>query len=89
MSEFTAKQTHSGQYRAYGDSFRVWEIQTDSTDEKEVLEYCFTTLYKRRVPEHAEWSRNTGNADCYFGGYYTLQRITGGYKFTICEPYTD
>jgi hypothetical protein len=96
VMNITAKQTHSGQHRAYGDTFRVWEIQTDSTDEKEVLEYCFETLLRgRRVPERSEWKPNImvggakfSDANYYFAGYYTLEKIPAGYKFTVCEPYT-
>nr|DAF81553.1 MAG TPA: hypothetical protein [Caudoviricetes sp.] len=93
---FEAKQTHCGQYRKYGDFFRVWEIETDMSKEA-VLEKCFAELYKRRLPESAEYHReirfetggHSGDADYYFRGYYTLESIDNGYKFTVCEPYAD
>lgn len=87
--------THAGQYRRYGDFFREWEIETDEPEEA-VLEYCFTELYKRRVPEEAEWKANircggpkSGDAGYYFAGYYNLKKTETGYHFTICEPYAD
>ena len=95
---FKAKQTHCGQYKPYGDFFLVWEIETDCEDKGKVLEYCFSELYKRRVPESAEWRRNIQaggaksgweNADYYFAGYYTLDKTAPGYKFTVCEPFAD
>jgi hypothetical protein len=95
--EITATQVHSGQYRRYGPFYREWEVKTDSTDEKEVLEYCWTNLYKhRRLPDSKEWHANIQvsgakfhDASYYFAGYYTLEKIPGGYKFTVCEPNTD
>lgn len=92
----TAEQTHCGQYKKYGDFFRKWDITTDEKDREIVLNYCFENLYKRRVPESAEWHRNIryggaedGNANYYFAGYYTLDETNGGYKFTVCEPWCD
>ena len=29
-----AKQIHCGQYKPYGDFFRVWNVQTDMTKEE-------------------------------------------------------
>lgn len=94
---FKAKRTHCGQYRPYGDFFRVWEIETNCEDEEKVLDFCFTELYTRRVPPKAEWSAEirigSGShaRDCgyYFAGYYTLTKIENGYEFKICEPFAD
>lgn len=95
-SEFNAKQTQCGQYKPYGDFFHVWEIETACADREKVLEYCFTNLLKRRVPESAEWHHNIrygnekfGDADYHFAGYYTLENTGTGYKFTVCEPFAD
>lgn len=94
--EFKATRTHGGQYKPYGDTFDVWDIETDCEDKAKVLEYCFSELYKRRVPESAEWHRNiqTGgeksrDANYYFAGYCTLEKTATGWKFTVCEPYDD
>jgi len=92
-----AIQTHCGQYKPYGDSFRVWDIKTDCKDKAEVLEYCFTNIYQCRIPESAEWHKNiryatgekSGDANYYFAGYYELNKTDTGYKFTVCEPFTD
>ena len=95
-AEFQAMQTHCGQYKRYGDLFRVWEIETKCQDKEKTLEYCFTELYKRRVPESGEYHANiriggekSGDANYYFAGYYTLKKTNTGYNFTVCEPYTD
>lgn len=90
-------QIQCGQSKPYGDFFRIWDIVTDIKDKKAILDYCFTELYKRRVPESAEWSKNirfgtgtkSGDADYYFAGYYKLENTATGYKFTVCEPFAD
>lgn len=90
-----AKQTHCGQYKRYGDFFREWFVESDMSEE-ETLEWCFSNLYKRRVPESAAWHANIRiggekwhDAGYYFGGYYTLEKVDNGYRFVICEPYAD
>lgn len=90
-----AKQIHCGQYKRYGDFFRVWEVKTDLSKE-ETVEWCFENLYKRRVPHTGEWHANIryggpkwSDASYYFAGYYSIEPIDGGFKFTICEPYAD
>lgn len=92
---FDAKQVHCGQYKPYGDFFRVWKIETDMTRE-ELIEKCFTVLYKRRLPEEKEWRENIrygeehfGDMNYYFRGYYSLEKIGNIYEFTICEPFAD
>lgn len=89
------KLIQNGQYRRYGEYYRVWDIQTDE-DAEAVKEYCFTNLYKRRVPHEIEWKKNVrfggekyGDCGYYFAGYYNLDKTENGYKFTICEPYDD
>lgn len=90
------KKTQCGQYRPYDDFFREWEIETELSKE-EVLDYCFNELIKRKIPEHAEWSKEikygTGShfsdASYYFHGWYELNKIEGGYKFIQCEPFAD
>ena len=90
------KQIHCGQYKRYGDFFRVWEVKTDNENTEEVLNYLFENVYKRRVPPSGEWQANIrydgkefNNPGYYFAGYYSLEKIDGGYKFTICEPFAD
>ena len=51
-----AKQTHCGQYKPYGDFFRIWNVQTDLPQD-EVVKWCFEKLYYGKVlPIHAECS---------------------------------
>lgn len=93
---FEAKQTHCGQHKKYGDFFREWDIETDLPKE-EALEKCFSELYKRKIPESAEWHKeirygtgeHSGDAKYYFAGYYTLTKTERGYQFSVCEPYAD
>lgn len=90
------KQIHCGQYKPYGDFFRVWEVKTDNEQKEEVLKFLFENVYKRNVPPEAEWRANIryggekfSDPGYYFAGYYRLDKIDGGYKFTICEPFAD
>ena len=94
---FSATQIHCGQYKRYGDFFRVWEIETDESKEA-TLEYCFSELYKvnTRPAPTEEWRANVryggarfNDADYYFRGHYHLEQTPKGYKFTVCEPYCD
>lgn len=93
---FKAEQTHSGQYRRYGDSFYEWDIETD-LPESEALERCFTELNGgTKLPEKTEWHKNTGyggsrqyDMGYYFAGYYTLIKTETGCHFTICRPFMD
>ena len=95
--KYKATSVHCGQYKRYGDFFRVWEIETENEDEEAVLNFCFENLYKGKVPSESEWrvaikygtGEKSGDAAYYFAGYYKLERIEKGYKFTICEPYCD
>lgn len=90
MDKFITKQVHCGQYKRYGDFFRVWNISTNE-DETSTLDYCFSELYKHPVPESREWHRRIqyGDANYYFSGYYSLEKIDDGYEFSICKPFTD
>lgn len=45
-----AKLVHSGQYRRYGDTFRVWEIKTDGESKEEVLKYIRENVHKADLP---------------------------------------
>lgn len=90
-----ATQIHCGQYKRYGDFFRVWNIQTDMPKE-EVIKWCFENLYKRVVPPSGEFHANIrcggprhSDLEYYFAGYYTIEDTEDGFKFSICEPYAD
>lgn len=90
-----AKQIHCGQYKRYGDTFRVWDIETDETEE-DVRKYCFTELYKRELPTEAVWRAEVrmggahfNDPGYYFRGYHKLIKTQTGYTFTVCEPFCD
>ena len=99
-----AEQIHCGQFKRYGDFFRIWEIETDEPKEA-VKEYCFKELYNKSydVPLSSEWHANiningakSGDASYYFRGYYTLTKLSWTeneplvkYEFKVCEPYAD
>jgi hypothetical protein len=90
-----AKQTHCGQYKPYGDFFRVWNIQTDLPKE-DVVKWCFENLYKRILPSAGEFRLNIcygapkwNDPGYYFAGYYSIKEIEGGFEFSVCEPFAD
>lgn len=93
---FEAKQTHCGQYKRYGDFFRVWEIKTD-LPRHEAVQRCFDELYHgRTLPSVIDYVTNTrpggarsNDPDYYFAGYYTTKEMDGGFEFAICEPFAD
>lgn len=94
--EIKFKQVHCGQYKRYGDFFRIWELETEIQDKEQVLNYCFENLYERKLPAEHEWRKKIqngqekfGDADYYFAGYYNISKINKGWKFTVCEPYCD
>lgn len=89
-----AKVIHCGQYEHYGDSFRVWEIKTDGESKEEVLKYIRENVHKYDLPPAGEWAVNVryggekyNDFDYYYRGYYMLEVIKGGYRYTVREPY--
>lgn len=91
-----AKVVHCGQYRPYGDYFRVWDIQTDSESRDEVLKYVRENVYSKELPPAGEWSANiryggprSNDPAYYFRGCYFMEEIDGGYRYTVREPYCD
>jgi hypothetical protein len=84
------KCTHAGQYRAYGDSYYVYELYLEGDYSKEdVLDYCFKEISRRKMQSRREWSEAHGDPGKYFAGYYELIKTDYGYKYTVCFPYTD
>lgn len=90
------KQIHCGQYKRYGDFYRVWEIKTDGESEEEVLKFIRENVHKTDLPPAGEWSANVryggeraNDPAYYFRGCYSLEEIEGGYKYTVKEPYCD
>lgn len=89
----TAKCTHSGQYRPFGDSYHVWQITaTEEETIEEITEYAFQVSCFR-VPEKAEWVKRLQEGytmEEYLRGYYTLARDgENHYRFTVCRPWCD
>ena len=76
---------HTGQYHPYGDTFRVFKIETTKSA-KEVVQYMKDT-YGFDVPNEKDW--DVTDPDSYFRGYYTLGKIDGGFIYTKVEPYDD
>lgn len=95
-NEMEAKMIHCGQYKRYGDTFRVWEIKTNGESKEEVLKYIHENVHKAVLPPAGEWSANIryggerfNDPAYYFRGCYSLEEIEGGYKYTVKEPYCD
>lgn len=88
------KVIHCGQNERYGDFFRVWEIKTDGESKEEVLKYIRENVHKYDLPPAGEWAVNVryggekyNDFDYYYRGYYMLEVIKGGYRYTVREPY--
>lgn len=45
---------HAGQYKRYGDTFRVWKITTDGENEEEVLKYIKENVFNKDLPLTSE-----------------------------------
>ena len=91
-----AKCIHNGQYRPYGDTFRVWELKTDGESKEEVLRYIRENVHKADIPNSSEWSANIRYGGkryhdplYYFRGCYSMEKIDGGYRYTVKEPFCD
>lgn len=82
---------HSGQYKRYGDFYRVWDIHDPDASPDEILAHFFKD--KQPLPNAAEFSakvhENGFDPGYYFRGYYKLVKTEYGYRFTIYEPYCD
>lgn len=85
---YQVEWTHSGQYRPYGDTFRVAEIKTEDTNPQSILE-LMKTFFKYDVPLKKDWDNKRKTMEEYFAGYCTVEVIPGGFKYTKCEPWTD
>lgn len=87
---FVATVEHTGQYRPYGDTFRVYNIETTCQDKDIVVDMVKTILRPedKNVPVNEEWRKLEG-PDNYFRGYYELKVEPYGYRYIKCEPFTD
>lgn len=87
----TFTNTHSGQKRAYGDSFYEYEVSSD-LPAAEVERVCREKIYKASMSE-AEW-REKGKTDrsmdhAFSAHYKFVPRGDGKYFYSVCLLYTD
>lgn len=96
----TAKMTHCGQYKRYGDFYHVWEIEgAEEMTKEQVANWCFENLYQgKTLPDSTEFHKNvrvggekSHDPGYYFNGYYTISPldIPGKFILKICKPYAD
>lgn len=86
----TFTNTHSGQKRAYGDSFYEYEVSSDRpADEVEAV--CATHVYKAmsKAQYDAEYKASP-TASNHFRSHYTFRKVgEGRYSYSVCFPYAD
>ena len=86
----TFKNTHSGQKKAYGDSFYEYEIESPLPRE-EVERVCSTLIYKA-IPKE-QWEADGGfraSMDNHFRAHYTLAPTgEGRWFYQVMFPYAD
>jgi hypothetical protein len=82
----TLNWTHVGQYRPYGDTYRVCEVRTDEQlSDSDVL----NLVGEHHKRPKAEFDKGCSSPMEYFAGWYTVEHTEYGYLYTGCEPYTD
>lgn len=94
--EAKAKKVHSGQYRPYGDSETVWDVEMEG-EFREVLAWCKENLMGGNdLPLESNffnlWRDGDMTMGDYFKGYYRLAKIPGDankWRFTHVAPFTD
>lgn len=81
---------HTGQYHPYGDSFLVIDIKTTCQNKDIVVDTIKTCICPehKNTPVKEEWKKMSGPSN-YFAGYYTIEKIDNGWRYTKCSPYTD
>ena len=81
------KWVHVGQYRPYGNTFRIAEIHTELTLEKSDI---LKLVNHDGTPSYEEYKAlpNATVLD-YFRGWYFIEKTTYGYLYKKEEPYTD
>lgn len=88
----TFTNTHSGQKKAYGDSYYEYDVTSDLPAD-EVERVCSEKVYK--AISHAEWQadyRAPGGCsmDKAFRSHYKFEkRGEGRYFYQVCNLYTD
>jgi len=87
----TFTNTHSGQKRAYGDSFYEYDVSSDLPAE-EVEKVCSDRVYKA-IP-HAEWQADYRQPGCSmdkaFRPHYQFKSLGDGkFSYVVTCLYTD
>jgi hypothetical protein len=87
----TFTNIHSGQKRAYGDSFYEYDVSSDLPAEQ-VEKVCRERVYKA-IP-HAEWQEDYRKPGCSMGDafrpHYTFKAIGDDrYAYVVTSLYTD
>ncbi len=93
--DYEVKQIRYGvQPRPYADHVWEWDITTDKPYE-EVLEFCRANLKKAEREEKEYWKEIRSDLgfekhmEVVCGGYYTLTKIEGGFKYKVTREYID
>ncbi len=87
----TFTNTHSGQKRAYGDSFYEYDVTSDLPAD-EVEKVCRERVYKA-IP-HAEWQADYRTSGCSmenaFRAHYQFKQLGADrYSYIVTRLYTD
>lgn len=78
---------HSGQYHPYGDTHRVFAINTRLQLTDAQILYIMNDKYGYDVPLKKDW--NSHDCMSYFRGYCEITKTDFGYKYDKVEPYDD
>lgn len=83
------------QPRPYADHVWEWDIITDEPREA-VLEFCQKNMEPAAREESQYWKEYRDNSKSFdehmqvvCGGYYSLTKINGGYKYRVTKDYID
>lgn len=86
----TFKNTHSGQKRAYGDSFYEYDVRSElPADEVERVcrEKINTAIPESQWREECKVDRSMA---AHFRHHYKFSKIGDGhYFYSVCSPYAD
>lgn len=86
----TFTNTHSGQKRAYGDSYYEYDVVSELPAEQ-VERVCRERIYKAMPQsQYLEEFKANRTADNHFRAHYTFTDRGGGrYGYSVCFPYAD
>ena len=88
---FIVKCTHSGQKRAYGDTFREFVIKTEKP-ENEVKDYCTQHIYKCSLTTEeylADERAGVKDFGDHFRSNYNFRKVRDGeYFYQVIQPST-